>query len=126
MIRRLLATCAAVLCVVPLAAACGDDEADACGDDGSTGELETIAVTVENGAVTPDGDRVDVGVDQPVDLVVTSDVAGELHVHSSPEQTLKFSAGENDPIKLQYCRAGLVDIELHEPAELPVVQLRVT
>ncbi len=119
MIRRLLATCAAVLCVLPLAA-CGDD-----GGGSGSSDVKTIEVTVEAGQVQPDGDRVDVDVDQPVDVVITSDEAGELHVHSSPEQTFEFDAGENDPIKLQFDRAGLVDIELHEPAELPVVQLQV-
>lgn len=120
MIRRLLATCAAVLCVASSAVACGDD------DSGGSTEVETIEITVEGGTVEPDGERIDVDVDQPVDLVVTSDVAGELHVHSSPEQYVEFDAGVNEPIKLQFERAGLVDIELHEPAELPVVQLRVT
>jgi plastocyanin len=99
----------------------------ACGDDGpSTDEPEVIQVTVEGDTVTPSGDRIEVGVGQPVDIVVTSDTPGELHVHSSPETTEEFEAGENDPVKLQFDRPGIVDIELHEPFEGPVVSLEIS
>lgn len=120
--RRGVATATAVLSLLALATACGDDES---GDSGGSTETETIEISVSNGTVTPGGDRIDVDVDQPVDLVVTSDEAGEIHVHSSPEQSFEFDAGNNAPIELSFDRPGLVEIELHEPVEAPLVELRV-
>ncbi|MDO9458240.1 hypothetical protein [Nocardioides sp.] len=116
--RRGLSAATVLLSVLALTAGCGDDG-------GGSSETETIQVTVKDGEVTPAGERIDVDVNQPVDIVVTSDEAGELHVHSSPETTKEFAAGENDPIELQFDRPGLVDVELHEPFEGPVVQLQV-
>ena len=60
-------------------------------------EAKTIEVTSRTATVTPDGERVDVDVGQPVDLVITADAAGEIHVHSSPEQELEFDAGDQRP-----------------------------
>lgn len=85
-----------------------------------------VEVDVSGGAVTPDGDRISVERGQTVEIVVTSDVAGELHVHSSPESYEQFAAGDNAPIELTFDRPGLVDVELHEPFEGPVVQLEVS
>lgn len=89
-------------------------------------EAVVVDITVANGAVTPAGDRISVDRGEVVELVVTSDVVGELHVHSSPESYEGFSAGANEPIALKYDRPGLIDIELHEPFEGPVVQLEVS
>ncbi|WP_139984291.1 hypothetical protein [Nocardioides litoris] len=122
MIRRGPRLAAACLAVLALTTACGD------GGGGST-EVETIDVDVQGDTVTvggePAGERIEVDRGQPVDIVVTSDEAGELHVHSSPETTADFEPGTNDPVKLQFDRAGVVEIELHEPFEGPVVSLEV-
>lgn len=118
--RRGLSTAIVVLSVLASLTACGDD-----GGGGST-QTKTIVVTVKDGKVTPAGDRIEVDLDQPVDIVITSDVDGEMHVHSSPETAKEFVAGENDPVELQFDRPGVVEIELHEPFEAPVVSLEVT
>jgi hypothetical protein len=119
-ITRGVASATVVLSLLALVTACGDDDA------GGSTETRVVEVTIEGDTVTPEGERISVDVNQPVDIVVTSDVAGELHVHSSPETTAPFEEGENDPIELQFDRAGLVDVELHEPFEGPVVQLEVS
>lgn len=85
----------------------------------------TIEITVVDGAASTAGQRIEVGRGEPVTLLVTSDVAAELHVHSSPEQYLPFEAGSNDPITLTIDRPGIVEIELHDPLEGPVVELQV-
>ena len=85
-----------------------------------------IDVVISDRVVTPVGDRVGVDLGDAVQLVVTSDVAGEFHVHSSPESYEGFAAGSNPPIELEFARPGLIDIELHEPFEAPVVQLGVS
>ncbi|QCW49854.1 hypothetical protein FE634_04465 [Nocardioides dongxiaopingii] len=114
------AAATAVLALLLTTSACGGD------DGGGSTEVKVIEVTLEAGAVTPDGDRIDVDVNQPIDLVVTADEPGELHLHSSPEQTFEFEAGENAPIELQFDRPGLVELELHEPASLPVLELQIS
>ena len=41
----------------------------------------------------PNGERVEVAAGQQIELVVTADAPGEIHVHSSPEQELEYDAG---------------------------------
>lgn len=97
----------------------------ACGDDGggSTDEVKTIEITFADGDVSPSGERIDVGVDQPIDLEVTADEAGEIHVHSDPEQTLDYDEGETT-LKIQIDRPGVVEVESHDLDKV-IVQLEV-
>jgi hypothetical protein len=116
--RRMLATVAVVACTLALATSCGDEEKPAA----PSGEAKTIDITVEGDSVTPNGERVDVAVGQPIELVVTADAPGEIHVHSSPEQEFEYDAGtttlELNPID----KAGVVDVESHT-LEKTIVQL---
>jgi hypothetical protein len=126
--RRGLSAAAVLLSVLALTAACGDDASPGGGSDTGTGgatEPTTIEVTLDGDSSSPEGDRVDDDLGQPVDLVITADRAGEIHVHSSPEQTFAFDAGTNDPIELTFDRAGLVEVEFHEPIDAPIVELKV-
>ena len=116
---RVLAS-AAVLTVALLGlTACGDD-----GNDAPTAPV-TIEVTIEGDSVTPNGDRVTVAVGQPVELDITADAPGEIHVHSDPEQELEYDAGtstvEIEPID----QPGVVDVESHA-LEQVIVQLEVS
>lgn len=98
--------------------ACGGDESS-----GSDDKVVTIDITIKDGKVTPSGDRVDVKVDQGVDLVVTADEPGELHIHSEPEQQLDYDAGTTTlPISIN--RPGVVAVESHELDQV-IVQLEV-
>ena len=82
-----------------------------------------VEVTIKDGDVTPKGDRVEVEAGQPVEFVVDSDVAGELHVHSTPDHEVAFEPGEtSDTVTID--RPGVVEVELHDPAVV-VVQLQV-
>ena len=98
-------------------AACGDD------DPAPTG-TKKIAITFEGGTVTPNGERVDVAVGQKIELDVTADSAGEIHVHSKPEQEFEYDEGSTtltlDPIE----QPGVVDVESHA-LEQTIVQLEV-
>ena len=66
---------------------CGSDD-----DGGSTAETKTIVITVSGNDITPNGDRIEVTSGQPIELVVTSDAPGEIHVHSDPEQEFEYVA----------------------------------
>jgi hypothetical protein len=82
-----------------------------------------IEIAFEDGEVTPNGERVEVPLGEPIDLVITADVPGELHVHSTPEQEVAFEAGTTT-VPLTIDQPGVVEVESHDPA-LVVVQLEV-
>ena len=82
-----------------------------------------IAIKLTGGTVEPSGERVDVKANQPIVLQINADAAGELHVHSSPEQHIEFPKGGSE-ITLKLAQPGVVDIEDHALDKL-IVQLEV-
>ena len=100
--------------------ACGDDDG---GGGGATDGPQRIEITFADGDVTPSGERVEVGVDQEIDLEVTADEPGEIHVHSDPEQEFEYQEGETT-LKLQIDRPGIVEVESHNLDKV-IVQLEV-
>jgi hypothetical protein len=117
------------LVAVPFATALLTLSLSACGGDdssttGGTSETKTIAITFDGDTVTPNGERIEVAVGQTIELDVTADAAGEIHVHSDPEQELEYDAGSTtltlDPID----QPGVVDVESHT-LEQTIVQLEV-
>ena len=84
----------------------------------------TIEVTVEGDSVTPNGERIDVDRGEPVQLVVTADAAGEIHVHSDPEQEFEYDAGTTTLTLTNLDRPGVVDVESHSLDKV-IVQLEV-
>lgn len=105
------------IAVLATATACGEDESPS-GD-----ETVVVDITFEDGQVEPNGDRVDVGAGQPVDLVVTADEPGTLHIHSDPEQEVPYEAGTKT-VEIQIDRPGVVEVESHELDQV-IVQLEV-
>ena len=107
----------------------------ACGDGGdadppastqsSSTDGDSVAVTVtrEGDTFTPNGERVELGVDQTLVLTITADEAGEFHVHSTPEQEIEYAAGTTDKT-LTIKQPGVVDVESHD-LDLLIVQLEV-
>jgi hypothetical protein len=85
-------------------------------------EVREIEIEFEGGQA-PEVERVQLAVGETVELVVTSDQPGELHVHSDPEQTLAYDAGTTR-LSLTIDRPGVVEVERHEPEAL-VLQLEV-
>jgi len=84
---------------------------------------QTVTITIAGDEITPGGDRLEVERDEVVTLVINSDRAGELHVHSKPEQYVEFEAGESTH-ELSISAPGVVDIEDHETGHV-IVQLEV-
>jgi len=95
--RRTLASLAVVLCALTLTSACGgDDGGSASGGSSQQSEApKTIAVTINGNEVRPNGDRIEVDAGQDVELDVTADKPGEIHVHSTPEQELEYKEGKS-------------------------------
>ena len=84
----------------------------------------TLEVEIEGDTVKPNGARVQVDVGQTVTLHVQADHAGEIHVHSNPEQELEYDRGETT-LELTIDKPGIVDVEDHE-ADTVIAQLEVS
>ena len=129
--RRTLASLAIMLCALTLATACGGDEGNGGGggsasDSATTpgGEPKVIPVTIQGDKVTPNGERIDVDAGQDVELDITADAPGEIHVHSTPEQELEYDEGESTLTITGLKQPGTVDVEVHELEKI-IVQLEV-
>lgn len=89
----------------------------------STGGGAAVTVTREGDSFTPNGERVELGVDQTLVLTIEADEAGELHVHSTPEQEIAYGAGTSEH-EIVVDRPGVVEVESHEP-DVILLQLEV-
>lgn len=69
-------------------------------------------ITFKGGTASPNGERVEIGVGETLTLRIDSDRAGELHVHSTPEQEIAFPSGQSER-KLTIEQPGVVDVEDH-------------
>ncbi len=118
--RRTLAALAVLLTSLATLSACGGSDSP----DESDAGPKVIEVTVKGDSITPNGERVEVAVGQEVDLEVTADAPGTIHVHSSPEQELDYEAGDTTLTIEGIDTPGVVDVESHELDKV-IVQLEV-
>jgi FtsP/CotA-like multicopper oxidase with cupredoxin domain len=145
--RRTLAVLAVLLCVLIFTTGCGEDPSG--GGSGSTSasnnatedaaeptqdaaeptqdaaEPKVVAVTIEGDSVTPNGERIEVATGQDVQLDLTADAPGEIHVHSTPEQELEYDEGTSSLTIEGMERPGTVDVEVHDLEKI-IVQLEVS
>lgn len=118
--RKILVACAATLLAALSLTACSDDSGSAGNGPGAT----SIDITIKDGKVSPDGDRVKASVGKPITLHIHADTAGEIHVHSTPEQEIEFPKGTSTK-KLTIDKPGIVDVEDHALDQV-IVQLQVS
>jgi hypothetical protein len=132
-LRTRLAPAAAVLAALALTAACGSSSS---GDEEAGHDITAqptpstasptgtvVRITITGDKVDPSGSRVQVKKGDPVTLLINADKAGELHVHSSPEQHVEFPAGSS-AATLTIDQPGVVEVEDHALDKL-IVQLEV-
>jgi hypothetical protein len=86
-------------------------------------DAKVIGVTITKDSVSPSAERIEVKRNQPVVLEIDAVAAGELHVHSSPEQHIEFPAGKSQ-VQLKIDQPGVVDVEDHHLDKV-IVQLEV-
>src|SRR4051794_2325867 len=107
--RRTVTTAALLVAVALSMGGCG-------GGNQPSGPLATkvIDVTISGGSTTPSGQTIDVAVGQPIELRVTADAPGEIHVHSSPdEQELEYDEGSST-LEIKPIQApGRIPVESH-------------
>lgn len=132
---RALTGAAATVLALTLSA-CGDSEDPVAAPTPTTSAASADPTPTPTPTPTPEGTvieltigdaqpgrRVKVAVGEKVVLRVIATQAGELHVHSSPEQELDFPAGSTD-LTVVFDQPGIVDVEDHGSDTL-LVQLEV-
>jgi len=85
-----------------------------------TPSVRTIAITLKNGAVSPNGDRVDLNKGEPFVLDITADRDDEVHVHGFDEE-IEVKAGDHKKVEMTADRTGRFEVESHHPEMLIVV-----
>jgi hypothetical protein len=73
-----------------------------------------IDVAIKGGDVTPTNQQLQAGVKEQIVVRVNSDVADELHVHSTPEHKFNVEAKPNQSFQFTVDVPGKVDVELHK------------
>jgi hypothetical protein len=105
-----------------------DSASPAPGSSVSTPSHDAVKVPIRilGGQVTPSGSLVHAKVGQPIDLVVTTDAASEIHVHSNPEHEYEVPAGAHQVVfEFTIDQPGEVDVESHTLDAL-IVKLQVS
>ena len=116
----------ALVILASLTACGGSDDADPpASTSTATSDGDSVAWTItrEGEQFTPNGERVEMGIDQPLVLTIDADEAGELHVHSTPEQDIAYDEGTSEH-EITIDRPGVVEVESHDP-DMIVLQLEV-
>jgi plastocyanin len=121
-VRRTLAVLVVLVVTALSLTACSSSDSSNGGGSSSGGT--TVDITIKNGTVSPKGDRLKVKAGDPVTLKIDSDRAGEIHVHSTPEQHIDFPKGSSTK-KLTIDTPGIVDVEDHA-LDVVIVQLQVS
>ncbi|KRF18789.1 hypothetical protein ASG90_02505 [Nocardioides sp. Soil797] len=109
--HRFVAAVTAALISLTAVSACAsksDDESSS----KSTENAEAITITIKGDTVDPNGKRYDLDLNQSVTLTIDADEAGELHVHSKPEQEIEYDAGTSTH-ELSFDKPGIVAVESH-------------
>ena len=65
----------------------------------------------------------ELAIDQALVLTIEADEAGEIHVHSTPEQEISYEAGTSEH-EIVVDRPGVVEVESHDP-DVILLQLEV-
>ncbi len=118
---RRVALLATVFVTLLAITGCGSDDKPTEGS--GSGDAVRIQLDFKDGKA-PSVERVPVKRGQKVELVITADEPGELHVHSEPEQELEYAAGTTTET-ITIDNPGVIDVERHDIDAL-VLQLEVS
>jgi hypothetical protein len=110
--RRPVAALASALLTATFLAGCGSGSSS---DGSGSGPLPTkvIDVVFSGDSVTPNGELIKIDVGQRIELDVTADAPGEIHVHSSPEQEFEYDKGSSTITVAPITAPGRVEVESH-------------
>ena len=77
-------------------------------------------VRIEGDKVAPNAEKLSIAVNETLVWNITSDRAGELHVHSKPEQFVEFGEGETRA-EITIETPGSVEVEDHETSAVVAI-----
>lgn len=85
---------------------------------------QVLEISLDGDDVRPNARELELKVGEKLTLSITSDRAGELHVHSTPEQYIDFKAGTTTkPLVIN--APGKVEVEEHESgAVVALIEVR--
>ncbi len=84
-----------------------------------------IDVTIAGGVVSPVNAELTAVVGEPIMLVVNSDAADEIHVHSIPDRAFDVAAQQNQRFEFTVTVPGRVEVELHRSERtIAIIQVR--
>lgn len=110
--RRLAAGATAVLIGLSAVTACASKDSE--GSSGTNDEkAQVVDVTIKDGTVDPNGKRIEVDLNQKITVNIDADEAGELHVHSKPEQEIAYPEGTSSN-ELSFDKPGVFAVESHD------------
>jgi hypothetical protein len=109
--RRPAAAIAAALLSASLLTGCGGGAGSSPAPDSLP--TKVIDITFTGDSVTPNGELVEIAVGQRIELDVTADKPGEIHVHSSPEQEFEYDKGSSTIAVEPIAAPGRVEVESH-------------
>lgn len=72
-----------------------------------------VDVQIKGGDVTPANQQLQAALKEQIVIRVNSDVADELHVHSTPDHTFNVEAKPMQSFQFSVDVPGKVDVELH-------------
>ncbi|TQL69692.1 hypothetical protein FB381_3605 [Nocardioides albertanoniae] len=107
---RFIAVVAAICGIASVASACGNDVAT---EPSKKSDPVVVEINFSGSSVDPRGDKVDVPVGHGVELDVTADAAGEVHVHSDPEQSAAYGVGTTRISLGTFDVPGQYEVESH-------------
>ena len=110
-----------------LLAACGatnEGKPDAKPSDTATEAVapRVVDIAIKDGKVAQQGKRVEVKIDQPITLRVTTDTVDEVHVHSEPQHEFDVAPGPAKDYTFGIGTPGQVSVESHH-LRATIVQL---
>jgi hypothetical protein len=73
----------------------------------------SLDVTIRGSQITPNAERIPLGVGKTFTLNVDTDRDATIHVHSTPEQEYNVAPGTT-PLKIVIDKPGTVQIEEHQ------------
>ena len=83
-----------------------------------------LTVTIAGDQVSPNAEEIDLGTGEKLLVEVQSDRAGELHVHSAPEQFIEFGEGTTNS-EIVVNTPGTVEVEDHDTsAVVALIEVR--
>jgi hypothetical protein len=121
---RFSTTVAVSFTLVLALAACGSGDEDTAPPAEPTDLGPLLTVTIDGDEVSPNAEEIELGTGDKLLVEVDSDRAGELHVHSAPEQLVEFADGTTNS-EIVVNTPGTVEVEDHDTgAVVALIEVR--